>query len=418
MTKAKRLPIDRRMITILLIIFVQMAGTSMVQPILPLYAQSEFNMSPEVITLLMTVFFAAQFLAGPFIGRISDRRGRLPVLIISQIGTVISFVMIGLAQSVAVLFFARVLDGITGGNIVVAQAYITDIVPVKQRTVALGYLMAAFGLGFVVGPAAGGIFASLFGPSVPFLIAAAAATGTVILTQVALEESLSDDDRERNRKSKAARIRVIEHLTNAPLIAVLSVGFVARFAFGMLIGTFALYAESILFAGADFASVSLGVGLMLMGVGVGQLLTQVILLPAALNRFSDSTVVLIGCSARASSLFILAVAKEPLLGSVGIVIFSVGSGLLLPSLQSITTKTVAQELRGAILGLFQSAQNLALIISTAIAGAVFALDPTLPNWMGALLFCAALIPGLFLWKSMRHESFVQSQLPRARGQHV
>ena len=79
------------------------------------------------------------------------------MLIVSQIGTVISFAMIGLAQSVAVLFFARVLDGITGGNIVVAQAYITDIVPTNQRTVALGYLMAAFGLGFVVGPAAGGI---------------------------------------------------------------------------------------------------------------------------------------------------------------------------------------------------------------------------------------------------------------------
>lgn len=418
MIKPKRLPIDRRMTTILLIVFVQMAGTSMVQPILPLYAQSEFNMTPEVITLLMTVFFAAQFLAGPFIGRISDRRGRLPVLIVSQIGTVISFAMIGLAQSVAVLFFARVLDGITGGNIVVAQAYITDIVPENQRTVALGYLMAAFGLGFVVGPAAGGILASIFGPNIPFLIAAVAATGTVILTHAALEESLDTEDRKRNHSSAAARVRFREHLTNAPLIAVLSVGFVARFAFGMLIGTFALYAERILFAGADFATVSLGVGLMLMGVGVGQLLTQIILLPAALHRFSDSTVVLMGCAARATSLFILAVATEPLSGAVGIMVFSVGSGLLLPSLQSITTKTVIRELRGAILGLFQSVQNLAVIISTAIAGAIFSLDPTLPNWLGALLFSLALIPGLFLWRSMQNDAFIQAKLPLARGRQI
>ena len=184
----------------------------------------------------------------------------------------------------------------------------------------------------------------------------------------------------------------------------------------MLIGTFALFAEKILFAGADFATVSLGVGIMLMGVGIGQLLTQVFLLPAALNRFSDSTIVLLGCAARASSLFILAVATEPIFGAVGIMIFSVGSGFLLPSLQSITTKTVAQELRGAILGLFQSVQNLAVIFATAIAGTVFALDPTLPNWTGALLFCLALIPGLFLWRSMRHDSFLQSQLPQARGQ--
>ena len=160
----------------------------------------------------------------------------------------------------------------------------------------------------------------------------------MILTHFALEESLSAEDRERSRHSIAARMRISEHLTNAPLVAVLSVGFVARFAFGMLIGTFALFAERILFAGADFAAVSLGVGLMLMGVGVGQLLTQVILLPVALNRVSDSTVVLIGCSARATSLFVLAIAVEPLFGTVGIILFSVGSGLLLPSLQSITNE--------------------------------------------------------------------------------
>ena len=206
--KLKFAIIDRRLLTILLIVFVQMVGTSMVHPILPLYAQSVFALDAQIITLLITAFFAAQFLAGPFIGRLSDQRGRLPILLISQIGTVIAFLMIGFAQSAAVLFLARVLDGVTGGNIVVAQAYVTDIIPEKRRTEALGYTMAAFGLGFIVGPAAGGILASRYGPQVPFLFAAAAALITVVLTWFTLEESLSNEDKARNRDSENSRLRL------------------------------------------------------------------------------------------------------------------------------------------------------------------------------------------------------------------
>ena len=192
---------DRRLLTILMIVFVQLVGASMVNPILPLYAQSHFDMQPQSITLLLTAFFAAQFIAGPFIGRLSDNYGRLPVLIISQIGTVIAFVMIGLAESVAMLFFARILDGITGGNIIVAQAYITDIFPEEKRTQALGYIFAAFGLGFIVGPALGGILAGAFGPQIPFLLAAVAAFLTVLLTHYTLEETVTPEDRERNKNA-------------------------------------------------------------------------------------------------------------------------------------------------------------------------------------------------------------------------
>ena len=111
---------DRRLVTILLIVFVQMVGMGMILPILPLYAQRIFNLSPEVIALLVTSFFGAQFIAGPFLGRSSDKYGRIPVLIISRIGTVISFLMLAFAPSAIILFLARILDGITGGNIIVA----------------------------------------------------------------------------------------------------------------------------------------------------------------------------------------------------------------------------------------------------------------------------------------------------------
>jgi DHA1 family tetracycline resistance protein-like MFS transporter len=393
---------DRRLLTILLIVFVQMVGTSMVHPILPLYAQSVFHLDAQVISLLITAFFAAQFLAGPFIGRLSDQRGRLPVLLISQIGTVIAFLMLGFAQSAAVLFVARILDGVTGGNIVVAQAYVTDIMPERRRTEALGYTMAAFGLGFIIGPAAGGMLASRFGPHVPFLFAAAAAFITVILTWLTLEESLSHADKARNRDDERARLRPAAMLKNVALISVLTISFMSRFGMGLLIGVFALFAEAVLFVGQDFATVSLGVGLMLMVVGIGQFLTQIFVLPATLKRFSDPPIVVLGVVARAISMFMLAIATEPMLGTISVAVFALGSGLLFPPLQSLLTKTVAKELRGSVLGLNQSAMNLGVILSTAVAGTIFALNPALPNLLGGILYCLALLPSLFLWNWTRN----------------
>ena len=358
-------------------------------------------MTPEVITLLLMAFFAAQFVAGPFIGRLSDRRGRLPVLLISQVGTVIAFVMIGFAQSAAMLFIARILDGVTGGNIIVAQAYVTDIMPEDRRTQALGYVMASFGLGFIVGPAVGGLLASQFGPSIPFLFAALAASTTVVLTRFTLEETVTEGAQIRNRDSKRANMRPAELLTNFPLLAVLAVAFIGSFGFGLLIATFALFAERVIFAGYDFATVSLGVGLMLMFVGVGQLITQILILPATLRRFSDPLIVIYGSGARGLGMFIFAMATEPVLGSASMIFIAVGSGLLLPALQSLVTKTVPPELRGGILGIYQSMISLGVIISTAVSGALFALDPALPNWLGGFLYFISFLPAFFLWQWAR-----------------
>ena len=143
-----------------------MLGAAMILPILPLFAQNEFDLPPQWITFLSAAFFAAQFVAGPFLGRLSDRIGRVPVLIVSQIGTVISFIMIGAAPNAAFLFLGRFLDGITGGNIIVAQAYIADITPPeKEKRSHLATSWPAFGIGFVIGPAIGGFMAAQFWPS-------------------------------------------------------------------------------------------------------------------------------------------------------------------------------------------------------------------------------------------------------------
>ena len=402
--------IDRRLLTILLVVFVQMLGASLIFPVLPLYAQREFHLSAELITILASSFFAAQFLSGPYVGRLSDNYGRIPVLIVSQIGTVISFVMLAFAPSVGWLFFARILDGITGGNIIVAQAYITDITPREKRTESLGYIFAAFGLGFIFGPALGGFLAAAYGPTVPFLVAAVAAAAVVLLTWYALDETLSAEERRMARTRRAGGLTVGSLLGGAPwalpLTLILLIGFLGQFALGLLQSTFALFGEAVLFQGESREVTDVGIGLLLSVVGFSQLFTQTYLLRRLARRFDEGQLVVLGSALRTIGMLIYASVTSPWLGAFGSLFFAVGFGIASPPLQSMSTALVADQDRGSVLGWFQSSTNLSTIISTAIAGVIFARGPTVPYWIGAAtsaLVVLAMI-GMMRWmptKSVR-----------------
>lgn len=379
-----------------MIVFVQMVGASMIFPILPLFAQREFGLTPQAITLLSTSFFAAQFVAGPYLGRLSDRYGRLPVLIVSQIGTAVSFLLIGAAQSAFMLFFARIVDGITGGNIIVAQAYVTDITPRDKRTESLGFIFAAFGVGIIVGPALGGVLASLFGPRIPYYFAAGVATLTVLLTWLTLDETLTPEQRAANRQVSQASLSPVQLGQNVPLVAVLGMAFMSQFAFGLLQSTFALYAEARLFPGMDDRTIDLGVGMLLAAVGLGQLFTQSFLLRPLLRRYGDIGLVTLGTLSRGVAMLLYAIITSPWLGGVGSLFFAAGMGLSMPPLQSLTTAVVSDEMRGGILGIFQSVTSLGIILSTAIAGLIFAISPTTPYWLGAGLTFLLLLPIFYL----------------------
>lgn len=383
--------VDRRLITILLIVFVQMLGASMVLPVLPLYAQRRFDMPEQTITLLLTAFFAAQFLAGPWIGRLSDKYGRVPVLIISQIGTAISFAMIGFAISIPMLFWARVLDGITGGNIIVAQAYVTDITPKEKRTQALGMIFAVFGLGFVFGPALGGLLSAAFGPTTTFLFAAVAAAAVVVLTWFTLNETLTPEQRAHNRASRQ-KLGWAAVMGNSYLVTALLIVFVGQFGLGLLQATFALYGQAVLFQGFTNQATDLGIGLLLSVVGITQVVTQSFVLPRLVKRYSETTLTAIGATIRTIGLLIFAIITTPWLGPFGSFFFALGTGIMMPPLQSYTTKLVSDELRGGVLGLYQSAVSLATIFSTALGGVLFAISPTTPYWLAAGISALVVIP--------------------------
>ncbi|RLT40430.1 MAG: MFS transporter [Chloroflexi bacterium] len=392
--------IDRRLLTVLLIVFVNILGSSLILPILPLYAQRQFQMSPQTIALLVSSFFAAQFLVGPYLGQLSDRYGRIPVLIISQIGTVISFVMIAFAPSTAWLFASRILDGITGGNIIVAQAYITDVTPREKRTESLGYIFAAFGLGFMFGPALGGVLAAAYGIRVPFLLAAFAALVVVWMTWRLLDETLTAEQRMAARKRQSSAISPRAILRNGPLLAVLGIAFVGQFSLGMLQSTFALYGEVVLFRNYSEDATNIGVGLLLAAVGAAQLFTQTWLLRRLLRRYPETWLVVAGTALRALGNFIFAVITTPWLGPFGSIFIAAGVGIMMPPLQSLATTTVDDQERGGVLGLYQSAINLSTIFSTALGGFFFAISPALPYWLGGIVSLLVVIPamGLVRWR--------------------
>ena len=179
----------RRLFTIFIIVFVDLLGFSLILPLLPYYAET-FGANATVTGFLVASYALAQLLGAPLLGRLSDRIGRRPVLLVSIFGTFLGFMLLGAARSLWMLFAARIIDGLTGGNISVAQAYITDVTDDKNRAKALGMIGAAFGLGFIIGPAVGGLL-STFGYAIPAFAAAALSFANLASVYLFLPESLT-----------------------------------------------------------------------------------------------------------------------------------------------------------------------------------------------------------------------------------
>ncbi len=398
----------RRLFPIFIIVFVNFLGSTIVLPTLQLYAGRHFHAADQIIPLLNASYFAAQFLAAPVLGRLSDRFGRVPVLIVSQLGTVISFVMMGFAGNLQMLFVARILDGITGGNVIVAQAYITDITTRKDRTRALGLVAAAFGIGYTVGPALGGALTA-FGETVPFFVGAGISLVTVIITWLMLDETRTADER-RARQQLHLSIRPRDILNNTSLMLVLVIGFAAQFCMSLMQSTIVLFGEDVIFRRESVETVALGIGLLLGAIGVGQFLTQLAIIKPVVERLGERRTVILGVALRAAGLLTLALFTSPyLIGSVSMMAFAVGSGLLMPSLQSLATTCVSEEVCGGVLGIYSSSASLGIIAGSTISGVLYAAFPTLPYLTGALILTVILIPAFYLLRQERVELMAAPQ---------
>ncbi|MCB0125844.1 MAG: MFS transporter, partial [Caldilineaceae bacterium] len=301
----------KRLFPIVLILFTNLLGSGVIIPILPLFAEGEFQGTVFQITLLATAFFAAQFVASPWLGRLSDRFGRRPVLLVSQAGTILSFVMFIYARQLGglvdglglvlpmtggmlILFLARILDGITGGNITIAQAYVSDITDEEHRTQGLGMLQAAFGMGFILGPAFGGLL-SRYGVEAPFIGAALITTGTLLLTFFTLAESLPPEERQTEQERSGNRMPIQAVLGERALVFIMLIAFIGSLAFSALPAIFALYVDRVVFTAQESQDqVQLYIGLMLTFLGLAQVVTQVTALRPLRERLGERWLIIVG----------------------------------------------------------------------------------------------------------------------------
>jgi DHA1 family tetracycline resistance protein-like MFS transporter len=250
-----------------LTIFVNLVGFGIIIPLLPFYART-FGASPLVVGLLFASFSLSQLVASPFLGELSDRWGRRPVLILSLFGTVVSFVMLALAQGLTMLFAARIVDGLSGGNITTARAYIADITPEENRASAFGVIGAAFGLGFIVGPALGAIF-SVVSYTAPIWAAAALTVVAIGMAWLWLPETV-------HRAHAGGRLpwgSLAELMRRPELRTLFAIDFIYWAAFAVYQTTFALFGASRFGFDASHTGYLLSafgfVGVMVQGLLVG-----------------------------------------------------------------------------------------------------------------------------------------------------
>ena len=356
MTKKDKTPLPQGFWTIWTTVALDLVGFGMVAPILGRYAE-RYGASGFQVGLLFATFSLAQFVFSPILGRLSDRIGRKPVILISLCGTAIGSFITGAAGALWVLFLGRAIDGASGASVSVAQGAITDIAPPEQRAKLLGMLGAAFGAGFVLGPAVGGL-AALGGSHVPFYVASAIAAINAIAAWIRLPETHVD---RTVKKSVDVKPRVLTPV----MIRFAAIGFISTAAFSGFEATFSL------FGGERFNLTEGSAAVVFLCVGVLLVIVQGVLigpLTAGLGSARLFTYGQIGCAA---GLAVLATAQQWVVLGVALALLAMGQGLASPSITTLVVDAAGEQRRGEALGYQQSANALARIVGPAFAGLLF-----------------------------------------------
>jgi DHA1 family tetracycline resistance protein-like MFS transporter len=399
----------KRLITVFIIVFVDLLGFGLILPLLPYYAE-RFGASPFVVGLLAASYAAAQLIGAPVLGRLSDRHGRRPVLLISIAGTVLGFVLLGLAEPLGtwlasllptsligenlatasntiilgILFSSRLLDGITGGNISVAQAYITDITTEENRARGLGLIGAAFGLGFIIGPAAGGALSAGGQYAIPSFFAAGLAFLNWIAVFLWLPESLTDKIKAQLAKQPARAILSVKELWQAmkrprfgPL---LHVRLWYGLAFATFTGVFALYAQYRL--NLD----STQTGYILAYVGLLSVLVQGVAIGRLTKRFPENRLIFGAAILLTVSFLGWALAPNVPILLIALAPVAFAAGVLNTVINSAITKAVYPEEVGGALGIAASIESFTRVIGPTVGGFILgALGTWAPGVMGAII---------------------------------
>ena len=353
---------NKRLFSIILVVFIDLLGFSLILPLLPYYAKT-FSANQTTTGILIASYAVMQLIGAPILGRLSDRFGRRPILLLSVFGTFLGFLLLGFANALWMLFASRILDGLTGGNLSVAQAYISDVTDEKSRSKGLGMIGAAFGLVFIIGPVTGGLL-SQWGYAVPAFAAAAISFINLILIYAWLPESLTEEKRSQMTEKRPA-------VTLSALIVAFKRPFtgsilITRFFFGLAFAIFQTIFS--LYALAKFNLTARDTGFVLTYVGVLSVIVQGFLVGRLTAQFRED--ILITASVMLMGVSLLGWALAPSLIWLYIIMTptALAGGLLNTLLSSTLTKAVAPQEIGGILGLSAAVESSTRIIAPLLGG--------------------------------------------------
>lgn len=354
------------LLPVFLIVLVDVFGMTLVLPLLAIYAET-FGATPFQATLLVSVYAGCQLVSGPLLGHASDRHGRKLLLIVSQIGTLIGFIVLARATTLWVIFVSRVIDGATAGNLSLAQAYIADHTERKDRARAFALIGIAFGLGFFIGPSLTGYLSARYMLTTPIYLAAVMSAVSILCTSVLLRGGKQHHHTFDDRPSALAWNTYTQYFTRPGLRRRLLQFFFFMLSFSTFISGFALFAERrFVWAGEPFGPREIGyvfgyVGLLaifLQGGGVGWLV----------KRFDEGALVFAGFIALSAAYFWLGVSYTIGLLLAASALAAFGHGVLRPVLSSLITQHAARHEQGVVLGLTQSLMSIASIAAPMAAG--------------------------------------------------
>lgn len=336
-------------------------GFGIVLPVLPLYAR-RYHASAATAGALVAAFSLAQLVASPLWGRVSDRVGRKPVLVVSLVGTALGSLLTGLAGGLALLFVGRLVDGASGASVSVAQASVADLAEPAQRARLFGLLGAAFGLGFVVGPAIGGALSPI-SPRLPFLAAAAVAGANAVVAIRRLPETRAGNvTRPADERSAVTRPPPWRAPGVRQLIAV---AFLSLVAFSAFEGTFSLFGDRRLGLHQSSAYAVFAM------IGVLIVVDQVVLVHPAVARMGERGALHLGLVLNGLGLATLPAVHSRWALAPSLVLLTAGQALVSPTLSSTITGQVDAGSRGQVLGVQQSAGGLARVVGPALGGLAF-----------------------------------------------
>ncbi len=348
---------------IFLITFIDLLGFGIVIPILPSYAEAGFGASDVTVGFLVASFSFMQLVFTPVWGRLSDRLGRRPILILGLILTAISYVMFGMAHSLEMLFLSRLLGGVGGANISAAQAYISDVTRPEERARGMGLIGAAFGLGFVFGPFIGGALVG-YGYSVPGYAAALLSSVALVTAIIALPESLKKE--EQHAPTAAFDFSLLIAALKRPKIGMLLVLF-----FLITFGYANIYATFPLISTREFGFSEREVGYLFGFIGIIGAVTQGGLIRTLTHRYGERLLFLVGAAFTSAGLAAIPYAPGTWSLLAVLAVLSFGTGIMTPSSLSLISRHADERQQGGILGINQSLGALARVLGPIWGAFVF-----------------------------------------------